>query len=85
MDTLKKAVLGLSRKDNPDVTPNALGDTNVVAVNNKEAAAGAPKEATDSGSGHDLTPDDNVQDGVRQIQAITLTWSKGSLAALLCL
>ena len=85
MDSFKKAVSGLSRKDNADVTPNAPDDTNITVVNDKETAPGAPEGAADTDGGKDLTPDEDVQNGVKQIQAITLTWSKGSLAALLCL
>lgn len=40
-----------------------------------------PEEAVNQTPGEDLQPNENAQDGVTQAEAITLTWTKTSLAA----
>lgn len=94
MSALAKIREGLAREDNTAVahtlaphekeieeTPEIITETGL--GHDKEATAGAlPPD--DKGNDSDV-PSEDVQTGVKEIQAITLTWGKGSLAALLCL
>ncbi|KAM0489019.1 hypothetical protein ACHAP7_000073 [Fusarium lateritium] len=94
MSALAKIREGLAREDNTPVahtlaphekeiyeTPEIVSEAG--PNHDKEASAGAlpPDE---KGNESDV-PSEDVQPGVKEIQAITLTWGKGSLAALLCL
>jgi hypothetical protein len=94
MSALAKIREGLAREDNTPVAhtlaphekeieeaPETITETG--PGHDKEATAGAlPPD--DKGNDSDV-PSEDVQTGVKEIQAITLTWGKGSLAALLCL
>jgi hypothetical protein len=94
MSALTKIREGLAREDNTHVagtlaphekeiheTPEVVSE--VGPDHDKEATAGA-LPPHDKGNDSDV-PSEDVQNGVKEIQAITLTWGKGSLAALLCL
>ncbi|KAF5019380.1 hypothetical protein F66182_8610 [Fusarium sp. NRRL 66182] len=93
MSALTKLREGLARQDNTPVAhtlaphekeiTEAPGIVEAGPDHDKEATAGAAAP-NDKGNESDV-PSEDVQAGVKEIQAITLTWGKGSLAALLCL
>ena len=47
--------------------------------------AGSPEEASDLKSHEDAMPSEAAQNGVKKIEAVTLAWSKKSLAGVLIL
>ncbi|CZT10869.1 probable transporter (major facilitator superfamily) [Rhynchosporium agropyri] len=69
----------------PQVTPNSSHDietqanTDAITSDNKQAAA----DLSDYQTKEEL-PTEDAQAGVQQIEAVTLAWTKRSLAALLC-
>jgi hypothetical protein len=94
MSAFNKIREGLAREDNTPVaqtlaphekeineSPDTITETG--PDHDKEATAGA-HPSDEKGNESDV-PSEDVQNGVKEIQAITLTWGKGSLAALLCL
>ncbi|KAF4977099.1 hypothetical protein FZEAL_6332 [Fusarium zealandicum] len=77
LDKLRGRNSANSDHDNSDVV------TDTVVNTDKETSAGLPDQVD---QGHESSaPSEDVQNGVQEIQAITITWGKKSLAALLCL
>lgn len=70
-----------SRVEDPN-TPVAM---EAKASDNKEYGAGYPGEANEVNGHGEETLDESAQSGVRKIEAVTLTWSKASLATVLIL
>ncbi|KAJ5201660.1 uncharacterized protein N7498_006323 [Penicillium cinerascens] len=70
-----------SRVEDPN-TPVAM---EAKAGDNKEYGAGYTGEANEVNAHDEKTPDENAQSGVQKIEAVTLTWSKTSLATILIL
>ncbi|KAF5006619.1 hypothetical protein FDECE_7014 [Fusarium decemcellulare] len=66
------------------VDPEANNVTTVVGNDKETGGDGITHDAADDGSSSEA-PSEKAQRGVQEIEAITLVWSKGSLAALLCL
>jgi hypothetical protein len=55
------------------------------ASDNKEYEAGYQGETCDTNDHAEENPDKEAQAGVQKIEAVTLTWSKASLATVLIL
>ncbi|KAI0123171.1 putative transporter [Xylariales sp. AK1849] len=64
--------------DDPEIEMSS--DT---VAHNKEAGAGFPDDAANDRSHGEAAPSEDTQRGVKKIEAVTLTWTKKSLAALL--
>ena len=47
-----------------------------------DASVDAPRNHSGSGSWNEQQPDENVQHGVQDVQAVTMTWSRGTLIAI---
>lgn len=83
------------RPSSPDADPAAAGSEGVRPMDEKKGvsvnAAGAnsregSQEAQESQEGQEsqdeLHPDENLQSGVKKVEAVTLTWSRTSLIAV---
>lgn len=49
---------------------------------NSDSHGGAPSQAFGSPGARDSIPNRNTQRGVQDVEAVTLTWSKGTLIAM---
>ncbi|KAI1612471.1 siderochrome-iron transporter MirB [Exophiala viscosa] len=68
----------------PDEDPNAPAAL-TGASHDKETRTGLPETTTEVASQEEKIPAQDAQVGVQKIEAVTLTWSKKSLAAILIL
>lgn len=82
MSILDKIKAGVGPKEaQPEATEApVVTDT---AIDTDKEKAGLDQDINDAIDSS--APDQNASQGVQEIQAVTLVWSKGSLAALLCL
>jgi hypothetical protein len=71
-----------------DVASDAIqtSDTQAVNVNTEKGDETGPREAQNDWVKvpEESVPAEHAQYGIQKIEAVTLTWSKKSLAALLC-
>lgn len=80
MSILDKIKAGVSPKEaRPEPTEAPVTDAGI----NADEKADVNQDINDAID--QSAPDQNASHGVQDIQAITLVWGKGSLAALLCL
>ena len=71
----------------PAVTADidAPADIEAVRSDNKDVITNAPGDAASTASAEKPRPDEDIQRGVKDVQAVTLTWSKRSLVAVFVL
>lgn len=61
------------------------GQTPADPTNEKTTTSGSLEKVSDSEAQEDEKPSEDAQNGVRKIEAVTLAWSKKSLAGVLIL
>lgn len=72
---------------NDTKNPSSIKEGHALAdpADEKNVAFGSTEKASDSEAQEDEKPSEDAQNGVRKIEAVTLAWSKKSLAGVLIL
>lgn len=67
--------------------PSSIEEGHTLAdpTNEKNATSGSLEKASDSEAQEDEKPSEDAQNGVKKMEAVTLAWSKKSLAGVLIL
>lgn len=80
---------GIMNVNTPSDTkqPSSIEEGHTLAdpTNEKNATSGSLEKASDSEAQDDEKPSEDAQNGVKKIEAVTLAWSKKSLAGVLVL